>query len=252
MQRSSGRDTCLRVAFVLAVLLAGSANGSGLTEQVRTYAMTVELEDQVLDMVSRTTWTKVNEDGHDAWRVMIEYESADLPKSVDTIYLAQDDLRPLRQYISQGNQRIRLRYTEDAVRGTVWFEDGTQGPVDTALDAPIVGDVATAIAALPLAPNYATTLNAFDPMLGSLRRWKILVSGVTETIDTPAGSIETYPIEVDDAQARGQAALYWVTLESPHHLVKSESRLPPEHGGGTETRILKSVSPLPAAVPAGQ
>ncbi|MYA15775.1 MAG: DUF3108 domain-containing protein [Gammaproteobacteria bacterium] len=251
MQRSSGRDTCLRVAFVLAVLLAGSANGSGLTEQVRTYAMTVELEDQVLDMVSRTTWTQVEEDGHDAWRVMIEYESTDLPASVDTIYLARDDLRPLRQYISQGNQRIRLRYTEDAVRGTVWLEDGTEAPVDMRLDAPIIGDVATAIAALPLAPNYSTTLNAFDPTVG-LRRWKVLVSGITETIDTPAGPVETFPVEVDDALARGQGALYWVTTEAPHHVVRSESTLPPEHGGGTEIRILTSVSGLPAADPVGR
>ncbi|MDE0423190.1 MAG: hypothetical protein OXK76_20160 [Gammaproteobacteria bacterium] len=252
MQRSSGRDTCLRVAFVLAVLLAGSANGSGLTEQVRTYAMTVELEDQVLDIVSRTTWTKVEEEGQDAWRVMIEYESADLPTSVDTIYLARDDLRPLRRYISRGNQRTRLRYTEDAVRGTVWLEDGTEAAMDVALDAPIVGDVATAIAALPLAPNYSTTLNAFEPTLGTLRRWRILVSGITETIDTPAGPVETYPVEVDDAVARGKGALYWVTTESPHHVVKSESTLPPEHGGGTEVRILTSVSGRPAADPGGR
>ena len=249
MRRDSGR-TCL-VAFALTVLLAGSAFGSELVEQVRTYDMTVQLEDGEIAMVCRRSWTKVEEEGLDAWRVTIEYESNDLPPSVDTIYLAQEDLRPLRQYTAQSNMRTRLRYTQDAVRGNVWLQDGREVPIDAALDLPIVGDVVTAIAALPLEPNYRTFLNAFDPSKKSVRRWKILVSGVTEIIETPLGPIDTYPIEFSNADAAGQSALYWVTRQAPHYLVKSESELPADFGGGMETIAIKSVSALPSSVPAG-
>ena len=249
MRRDSGR-TCL-VAFALTVLLAGSAFGSELVEQVRTYDMTVQLEDGEIAMVCRRSWTKVEEEGLDAWRVTIEYESNDLPPSVDTIYLVREDLRPLRQYIAQSNARTRLRYTQDAVRGNVWLQDGSEVPIDAALDLPIVGDVVTAIATLPLEPNYRTLLNAFDPRRASVRRWIILVSGVTEVIETPLGPIDTYPIELSNADAVGQSALYWVTRQAPHHLVKSESELPADFGGGLETMTIKSVSALPSTAPAG-
>ena len=236
------------VTVLLSVWLVQSAHGGGgLTEQVRTYAMTVELENQEITMLRRVSWKRVEEAGQNAWRVSTEHESSDLSRSVDTVHLAAEDMRPLRRYISQGNARTRLRYSDDAVHGKVWLEDGSEVPIEVDLDTPIVGDVPTAMATLPIAPGYATTLNSFDPTLVSVRRWKI-VAGDVEVIETPLGPMRTYPIELSDADRPGGSALYWVTEDSPHHVVKSESILPSSYGGGSQTVLLESVSPLPDKV----
>ena len=242
-----GRSVALRiVTVVLSVWLVQTAHGGGLTEQVRTYAMTVELEDKDIAMVRRVSWTRVEEDGEDAWRVSTEHESSDLARSVDTIHLAAEDLRPIRRYISQGNTRVRLHYNDDMVRGKAWLQDGSVVPIEVGLDAPTVGDVAAAMTTLPLAPGYATTLISFDPTLVVVRRWKIEASDV-EVIETPLGPVRTYPLELSDADRPGGSGLYWVTEESPHHVVMSESRLPTSFGGGRETVVLESVSPAPTA-----
>lgn len=235
------------VTGVLSVWLVQSAHGDGLTEQVRTYDLTVELENQEITMLRRVSWKRVQEAGQDAWRVSTEHESSDLPRSVDTIHLGVEDLRPLRRYISQGNTRVRLMYSDDMVRGKAWLEDGSAVPIEASLDAPTVGDVAAAMAALPITPGYSTTLSSFDPTLVSVRRWKI-VAGEVEIIETPLGPMRTYPIELSDADRPGGAALYWVTEDSPHHVVRSESNLPDSFGGGLQTVVLKSVSPLPTKV----
>ena len=235
------------VTVLLSVWLVQSAHGDGLTEQVRTYAMTVELEDQEVAMRRQVSWKRVEEAGQDAWRVSTEHESSDFPRSIDTVHMAADDLRPLRRYISQGHQRTRLHFPEGAVRGNVWLEDGTKMPIEVDLDTPIVGDVPTAMATLPIEPGYTTILKSFDPILVSVRRWKIR-AGEVEVLETPLGPIRTYPVELGDADRPGGSALYWVTEDSPHHLVKSESNLPDSYGGGLETVMLESVSPLPAKV----
>lgn len=234
------------VTILLSVWLVQSAHSGELTEQVRTYALTVELENLEVTMLRRVSWERVEEAGQDVWRVSTKHESNDLPRSVDTIHMAADDLRPLRRYISQGDTRIRLDYADGVVHGNAWLEDGSKVPIEVDLDTPIVGDVFSAMATLPIAPGYTTTLDTFDPTLVSVRRWKI-VAGEVEVIESPLGPIRTYPIELSDADRPGAAALYWVTEEPPHHVVRSESNLPDSYGGGLETVMLESVSSVPAA-----
>ena len=245
MLLNPGRSVVLNVVtVVLSVWLVQSAHGGGLTEQVRTYAMTVELEDREISMIRRVSWQRVEEAGQEAWRVSTEHESSDLARSVDTIHLAAEDLRPLRRYISQGNTRIRLHYSDDMVRGKAWLQDGRVVPIEVGLDTPIVGDVATAMATLPIAPRYTNTLSSFDPTLVSVRRWKISAWKV-EVVETPMGAVRTFPLEVSASDSPGGSSLYWVTEEPPHYVVKSESDLPDKYGGGLQTVLLESVSPLP-------
>ena len=249
MLLNPGRNVLLKVVTVLlSVWLVQSAHGGGgLTDQVRTYTLTVELEDQEMTMLRRVSWKRVEEAGQDAWRVSTEHESSEFPRSIDTVHMAAKDLRPLRRYISQGYQRTRLHFPEGAVRGKTWLQDGTEVPIEADLDTPIVGDVLTAMATLPITPGYTTILNTFDQSLVSVRRWEIR-TGEVEVIETPLGPIRTYAIELSDADRPGGAALYWVTEDSPHHLVRSESNLPDSFGGGLETVLLESVSPLPDKV----
>ncbi len=244
MLRNVRRGAWLCAGFV-PVVFAGAAYAAGLTEQVRIYDMTVELDDQELVMVRRYSWTRVEEDGHDAWRVTIEHEAQNLPSSIDTIHLAVEDLRPLRRYIKQGDMRTRLHYTKDKVQGSTWLADGSEIPIEVTLAMPIIGDVPTAIAELPITPGYTTVLNAFDRALVAVRRYKI-VAGDLEMVETPLGAIESYPLELSDADRPGRAALYWVTRDAPHHIVKSESELPDQFGGGQEIATVKSVSLGPA------
>jgi hypothetical protein len=72
--------------------------------------------------------------------------------------------------------------------------------------------------ALPLAQNYATRLNVFTPILGSMERTTVQVVE-RETVETPAGAFEAWRLHVEgrDRQTRSQI---WVAVDAPHPIVK--------------------------------
>ena len=248
MQRHARRLIPMLVAFALPALAAPSTNGDRLAEQVRLYKMTVQLDGpEDITFYSKRTWTKARVDGRDAWRVTVETESEILPTSVDTTLLTHPGLRPLRRSIMQGDTHIELTYRDDSVVGTASRGDGQEAPINVALQTVVVGDVHTAIAVLPLEPGFATVLHAYQPGMNMVRRWKVDVAG-DEVLTTPLGQIETYRIELSDAGAPSIPGLYWVTRSPPHHLVRSEAKLPDAFGGGSEIAVLQSVTPegLPA------
>ena len=53
-----------------------------------------------------------------------------------------------------------------------------------------------------------------------------IVVVATESIETPAGSFETYRLELDGGE--GWSATTWVTKVKPHRSVKSHAALPAE------------------------
>ena len=238
------------VAFAgLAATTADGASpdldGAKLTQQSREYHMTVELPDGNVDLTSTMTWAKASREGREVWQVSIINDSS-LGRMVEQVFLRRADLHPLHRSVEQGEVRLAMDYLDGAVRGTASFPDGQVVPIDVALTENTVGHVESAMAVLPLAPEFAIALSTFEPTMQMERHWEVRVAGV-EALETALGVIETYRIELTDAEAPGAPGLYWVTQASPHHTVKSASTLPDMFGGGQVTAMLQSVSRAVAA-----
>ena len=191
------------------------------------------LEDTQLRMTSTMSWAKARHAGQRAWQVSSAVDAMmDGGEYTETIFLAEDDLRPLHQLVAQGTtQQLELHYADREVTGTATLPDGTQNAVNATLDEPVVGHVETALAALPLETGYATTLRSFEAPTQKQRVWEVRVTG-TSDLTTEAGSFETFRVEVADAGSLGSPAVFWVTQASPHRSVRSVQTLPSSHGGG--------------------
>lgn len=93
---------------------------------------------------------------------------------------------------------------------------------------------------MPLEPGFSTSLQVFSPQQQTVRTARFEVTG-TETMETPAGTFETYVVDVtvgDDA-ITGTVHLH---TEVPHHVVKTELDQSTAQGTRTITQILSKMS----------
>lgn len=74
------------------------------------------------------------------------------------------------------------------------------------------------VRALPLAERYATRLNVFTPIMGSMERMTVQVNG-REEVTTPMGTYEAWRVTIvgRDRDRRIEA---WIGVEAPHPVVK--------------------------------
>ena len=228
------------VALTMAAAMGAPAlDGATLTEQTRTYRMTVELPDGTVHMTASTSWSRATRDGQDVWLVHLVNDSS-LGRMVEDIFLRRDDLRPLHRAVEQAGVRLALDYTDSAVQGQASFPDGQDVPINVPLSAPAVGHVESALAVLPLAPGFTIELSTFEPTMQMERHWRVVVAQA-ETTAAPAGTFETYRLEINDPESTGAPGLYWVTRSPPHHTVQSRTTLPDTFGGGEVNVMLDEV-----------
>lgn len=230
------------VAFTAATSAAANPvlDGAKLTAQTRTYRMTVELPDGTVDMTTSTSWSRGAHDGQDVWRVQLVNDSS-LGRMVEDIYLRRDDLRPLHRTVEQAGVRLALDHTDSTVQGHASFPDGRDVPIDVPLSVPVVGHMESALAVLPLTPGFTVDLTTFEPTMQMERRWRVVVRQ-TENTATPAGTFETYRLEINDPESTAAPGLYWVTRSPPHHTVQSRTTLPDTFGGGEVNVMLNGVA----------
>ena len=228
------------VAIMASFAAANPAlDGAKLTEQTRTYRMTVELPDETVEVTASAAWSRATHNGQAAWLVHLVNDSS-LGRMVENIYLQRDDLRPLHRAVEQAGVRLAMDYTDSAVQGMASFPDGQEVPIDVPLSTPAVGHMESALAVLPLAPGFTSELTTFEPTMQMERRWRVLVTQPESTV-TPAGMIETYRLELNDPESTGAPGLYWVTRSPPHHTVQSRTTLPDTFGGGEVNVMLDRV-----------
>lgn len=227
------------VTFTVAVAANPALDGTKLTEQTRTYRTTVELPDGTVDMTTSTSWSRATRDGQDVWLVNLVNDST-LGRMVEAIYLEDGDLRPSHRTVEQAGVRLAMDYADGAVQGHASFPDGRDVPIDVPLSAPAIGHMESALAVLPLSPGFTVELTTFEPTMQMERRWRVVVTQ-TETTATPAGTFETYRLEINDPQSTGAPGLYWVTRSPPHHTVQSRTTLPDTFGGGEVNVMLSGV-----------
>ncbi len=199
------------------------------------YKGSVNVMGQDITLDIQRLYEEIEVDGKPVWRIVTSQES---PRGVaaDTFILDYKTLVPIKRSASQGQIKIRVDYTKDSIKGTIDM-GGNEMPIDMELPAPVFGEETAmlfAIEALPLAEGYMTTLRTYDLMSGKVRPMALEVTGM-ETVTVPAGSYETYKIELKQLDGGPDNATIFVSEKDPRCLVRGTFQLPAQAGGGTFT-----------------
>ncbi|MFO7890930.1 MAG: prolyl oligopeptidase family serine peptidase [bacterium] len=192
-----------------------------------------EITVDVVKEVSHTT-----QDGNDY--VLIK-ETSNSPQGtvVNNNYLDNTTLLPQKQTIDQTGVDIALEYEPDKITGAMELR-GQKNDIDVDLDASILSSLETVVGTMNLKPGYKTTIRMFNLVQQKIIPYSLEVIG-TETVSVPAGSFDTYKIEVTPLDGSTGKQLIYVNIEKPYNMVKLEAELPAMMGGGSTTIELKSI-----------
>src|SRR5882724_1664632 len=160
-----------------------------------------------------TTITEIREDGG-SW---IATETADTPfgKIIDVSTIEKGTLVLKHRSVKQDPVTIELDFKGNKVTGTM-TQSGQSKPIDFDLGGIAFADGGGAfdvLARLPLAANYSTTYRNFDVEKQKTQIKNLKVTG-TEGITVPAGTFETYKVEVVDADNEADKQTIWIAKDS--------------------------------------
>jgi len=223
----------LREAVDASGLEAVAFDGARLAPETATYRAVMQVMGQEITLEQRRTVEAADAGGRAAWRITSEAELMGQPIR-DVFYVDRATLRPLSRSIQQGPQAFELTYGDDAVT----VEAGGSQVVRAEHDGVAADGAAfeVGLGTLPLAEGYAARLAIFDMMQGGVKQSTLTVIG-RETVTVPAGTFETFVVEVQPSDGSA-AAVSYVSAAAPHVVVKQVSPLPAQMGGGTVTSEL--------------
>ncbi|HKP45671.1 MAG TPA: alpha/beta fold hydrolase, partial [Pyrinomonadaceae bacterium] len=171
-----------------------------------------------------TISTEIKESGND-WIVT---EIADTPQGriSDISTIEKGTLALKHRSINQGAMAVEIDFKDGKATGTMTM-NGQPKPVLVDVGGVILGDGAGAfdvIARLPLAVGYTTSLRNFDVEKQKVQ-WKQLKTVGTEAVTVPAGTFETYKVELVAADNDADKQTVWIAKDT-HKVVKIVATLP--------------------------
>jgi dipeptidyl aminopeptidase/acylaminoacyl peptidase len=215
---------------------------SGLKPMALTYASKAAVQGQDIDMEIAIDCTEAKRGDQDVWRIISEQSSA-MGAAADTFDVDLNTLLPVYRGIKQGGTTVRVNYSGEEINGKITMPGGEM-PLSSELEAPVYGtDTALdlVMAALPLAPGYRTTLRTFDILSQSTKIMVLEVVGIEE-VAVPAGTFETYKIELRNMDGEPGGGTVFISTNADHHKVRSVMTLPAMMGGGTITSELQAIN----------
>lgn len=197
------------------------------------YKATVTANGQTMNLDSSSEV----KDQSQSWSVL---ESMNTPMGAmtDSAVLDKGKLTPTERHVKQGPVSIDLVFKGNKVTGTMAM-NGQSKPVDLDLGAPDFADgpgSMDVIATLPLADGYKTSFCNLDVQKMQPRIMQLTVSG-SETVTVPAGSFDTYKVEVAPADGGADHITIWIAKDK-HEPVKYSAVLA-SMGGATLTGELQ-------------
>ena len=171
-----------------------------------------------------TTTTEIKEVGAN-W---VATETADTPfgKIIDVSTIEKGSLALKHRSINQQGVVIELDFKDNKATGTM-TANGETKPISVDVGGVVFADGGGAfdvIARLPLAAGYATTFRNFDVEKQKLQLKQLKVVG-TESVTVPAGTFDSFKVEVVDANDEADKQTIWIARDS-HKVVKISATLP--------------------------
>ncbi|MGH9656208.1 MAG: alpha/beta fold hydrolase [Bryobacteraceae bacterium] len=244
-QQSAPNDVAARLKEITvdpsAVTLAPKMDASevgvpqtaaDLTPGISRYQATLEISGQKmsLDLISEI------QDAGGMWSAVNRMETPMGPVA-DTAKLEKRSLVARERHVAQGPVEIDLSYDGERATGTMTV-NGQKKPVEIDLGGAIFADSAGAmesIAVLPLADGYRTAFRNLDLSRQKTKPMQLAVTG-SENVEVPAGTFETYRLEIEPAGGEPGKTTVWVA-KTERKAVKYQSVLP-EMGGAVLTAEL--------------
>jgi dipeptidyl aminopeptidase/acylaminoacyl peptidase len=155
--------------------------------------------------------------------------------ATDVSTLDKGTLVVSKRTIKQGPATIEVNFSGNKATGTMNM-NGQDRPIAADLGGPIFADAAAsemAIAALPLAEGYTTTFRNFDVRKQKEKLLQLKVVGA-ESVTVPAGTFDTYKVELSSADGGADKQTLWIAKDS-RKPVKMTATLA-EMGGATITQ----------------
>jgi dipeptidyl aminopeptidase/acylaminoacyl peptidase len=166
------------------------------------------------------------------WTVA-ETTEGPMGKATDTHTLDKETLAPVKRVVDQGPTHIEIGFSDGQVKGEI-KAGGQTLPVDAKVTGRVYGDgipLFLAVATSPLDAGRTTTLRAFD-LLGGHDKAVVVTVGKEEQVKVPAGSFAAVKVTLQPEDG-GTGDTIWVEKAAPHRVVRWESTLPAQMGGGT-------------------
>jgi dipeptidyl aminopeptidase/acylaminoacyl peptidase len=160
-----------------------------------------------------TVSTVIKEEGG-AWTAV---DTMQMPSgaAVDTATLEKGTLVVKKREVKQGPVTIALEFTDNKVNGKMSM-NGQERPVSVDLGGPMFADAAGAlqsIGCLPLAEGYTTLFRNFDVQRQKEKLMELKVVGA-ESVTVPAGTFDSYKLELASADGGAEKQTMWVAKES--------------------------------------
>ncbi len=182
-----------------------------------------------------TVSTTIAEDGG-AWTVTDVVDTPGGPVT-EISTLEKGTLIARKLNLKQGPVAMDLAFGGDKATGNMSM-NGQDRPVSVDLGGPLFAEAAgskQSISCLPLAEGYSATYRNFDPQKQKVELMQLKVSGL-ETVTVPAGTFESYKVEISSADGGADKETIWVARDS-HKAVK-ESAVLGSMGGAVLTQEL--------------
>jgi dipeptidyl aminopeptidase/acylaminoacyl peptidase len=197
------------------------------------YASTINAGGQEMAVDSELT---IAEEG-ETW-VLTESASMPMGDVKDRTVVDGESLVVLSRKIEQGPVTIEVDVAEGTLEGTMLM-GGEERPISVDLEGPLFGDGAGAghvIGRLPLEVGYEAIYRIFDVQTAQAKLRRLKVAAV-ESVTTPAGTFETFKLEIDSPEGEPGGQTMWIDKES-RKLVKSTAVLPSMGGATVETELV--------------
>jgi hypothetical protein len=118
---------------------------------------------------------------------------------------------------------------------------GQSKPISADLGGPLFGDgpaAFPALGALPLAVGYTTTFRNFDVQKQKVT-FKQLKVTAAEKVTVPAGTFDTFKVEIASAEGDPGSSTVWVATDS-RRVVKITATLPQMGGAKVTAELVKT------------
>ncbi|MBN1163717.1 MAG: S9 family peptidase [Candidatus Krumholzibacteriota bacterium] len=206
------------------------------------YSTAVSTAGQEFNLDVVISLQEAKREGKPVWKIISDQTSPIFSAS-DTFEVDKATLLPIYRGVKQGSAHVALNFTPSSVNGAINIGPRKM-PVNFDLPAPVYGSDAAldlVLAALPLSQGYQTSVRTFDIMSQSVTVYSLSVSGI-ENVTVPAGSFETYKIEIRRMDGEPGGGTSYIDTHAPHHLIRAVTQLPASAGGGTATSELIGVN----------
>jgi dipeptidyl aminopeptidase/acylaminoacyl peptidase len=190
------------------------------------YKATISVGGQKIPLTIATTVAEEN----GAWSAVDNTQSP-MGKMTASSVLDRNTLALRKQTVQQGMVSISVDFTDQKATGMMTM-NGQEKPITATLGGPLFSGDMLSISCLPLAEGYSTNFRKFDVQAQKERLMALKVAGI-ESVTVPAGTFDSYKVEVTSADGGSDKQTVWIAKNS-HKPVKLEATLP-SMGGATMT-----------------